>query len=395
MHTRREDHYWGIGERMDGEMSQFEQVQVLRSRFLRAAYNLGMSRPGRLVNLADIAEEMQQYMDTSTPRFEDQLIEIARFLNERGWIKKQTVGYEIISITTAGIDEVERQSTPEPSAPPSRALNTGTTSGERREKRRQFLEAVYNLAGGTPYQYVYWRNVAPRLGWDAEDPDHEEQAVDIAMYLANSGLITVEASEGTIYRITAAGIDAVEEQEAQGAPTTPSSSAGGESDDDARAEDAPLHIRDSSLRLFKEDHPDPATVAFILMQFRDTKPHQAIVQAVKDGLAEHGITGVRADDKEYHEDLFPNVLTYMHGCGMGVAVFEQIEAQSFNPNVALELGYMYAMGKPVCLLKDRNLTTLHSDLVGKLYREFDSYDPAGTIPPTLSKWLTDRIRRGA
>ena len=373
-------------------MSAFEQIQVLRSRFLRAAYNLGMSRPGRLINLADIAEEMQQYMDTSTPHFEDELIEIARDLNERGWIKRQTVGYEIISITTAGIDEVERQSIPEPSAPPSRALTTGTTLGERSEKRRQFLEAVYDLAGGTPYQYVYWRNVAPRLGWDAENPDHEEQAVAVAMYLADSGLITVEASEGTMYRITTAGIDAVEEQEVQGTPAAPSSAEG--ETDDARAEDAPLHIRDS-LRLFKEDHPDPATVAFILMQFRDTKPHQAIVQAVKDGLAEHGITGVRADDKEYHEDLFPNVVTYMHGCGMGVAVFEQIEAQSFNPNVALELGYMYAMRKPLCLLKDKNLTALHSDLVGKLYREFDSYDPAGTIPPRLSKWLTDRVLRGA
>jgi nucleoside 2-deoxyribosyltransferase len=234
---------------------------------------------------------------------------------------------------------------------------------------------------------VYWRNVAPRLGWDAENPDHEEQAVAVAMYLADSGLITVAASEGTMYRITTAGIDAVEEQEVQGTPATPSSAEG--ETDDARAEDAPLHIRDS-LRLFKEDHPDPATVAFILMQFRDTKPHQAIVQAVKDGLAEHGIMGVRADDKEYHEDLFPNIVTYMHGCGFGVAVFEGIEEENFNPNVSLEVGYMYALGKKLCLLKDRTLTALHSDLTGKLYREFDPYDPDGTIPSQLSGWLNDR-----
>jgi hypothetical protein len=373
-------------------LSEFGQLQELRRRFLRVAYDLGMNRPGRLVALADIAEVMQQYIDTSTSHFVDELIEIARYLNERGWIKKQTVSYEIISITAAGIDEVERESISEPSAPPSRAPTTATPPCERKETRRQFLEAVYDLSGGTPYQYVYWQNVAPRLGWDAENPAHEEQGIAIAQYLADSRLITIEVDEGTIYRITAAGIDTVEEQEAQGTPATRSSTTG-ESEEVARAEDAPLHIRDS-LRRFRDDHPDPATVAFILMQFRDTKPHQAIVEAVKNSLAEHGITGVRADEKEYHEDLFPNVLTYMHGCGMGVAVFEQIEAQSFNPNVALELGYMYAMRKPLCLLKDRNLTTLHSDLVGKLYREFDSYDPAGTIPPNLTKWLTDRVLSG-
>jgi nucleoside 2-deoxyribosyltransferase len=261
-------------------------------------------------------------------------------------------------------------------------------SGGSREMRRQFLEAIYDLAGGTPYQYVYWQNVAPRLGWDAENPDHLEQAIGIAQYLADSKLIKIMVDEGTIYTITTAGIDEVEKEEAQGTSATPSNTTD-ESDDVARLEEAPLHIRDS-LQRFKADYPDPAAVAFILMQFRDTKPHQEIVQAIKDGLAEHDITGVRADDKEYHDDLFPNVLTYMHGCGMGVAVFEHIEAKSFNPNVALELGYMYAMRKPLCLLKDQNLTALHSDLMGKLYREFDSYDPAGTIPPRLSQWLTDK-----
>ena len=199
-------------------MSEFGQVQELRSRFLRAAYDLGMNRPGRRVALADIAEEMQQYMDTSTPGFVDELIEITRYLNERGWIKKQSVSYEIISITAAGIDEVERQSIPEPSTPPSRASTTAPRSASLKEKRRRFLEAVYDLSGGTPYQFVYWQNVAPRLGWDAENPEHEEQGIAIAQYLADSELITIEVNEGTIYRITAAGIDAVERRRRRARP---------------------------------------------------------------------------------------------------------------------------------------------------------------------------------
>jgi hypothetical protein len=39
---------------------------------------------------------------------------------------------------------------------------------------------------------------------------------------------------------------------------------------------------------------------------------------------------VRADGKEYNPDLFWNVLTYVYGCGFGIAVFERIEAEKFN-----------------------------------------------------------------
>lgn len=367
-------------------MSEFEQTQNLRRVFLRAAYDLGMSRPGRIVGLDEIANEMQQYMDTSTTEFVARLTEIARYLDEKGWIRKQTTSYEIINITSDGIDEVERQSVAHSSSGDAH-ITVDRPSG-RREKRRQFLGAIYDLAGGSPYQYVYWPNVASRLGWEAENSGHVEQAVAIAQYLADKGLITIEADEGTLYRITAVGIDDVEEEDPEGASAPPSTPTD-EATEVTLVEEAPLHIRES-LQRFRKDYPDPAAVAFILMQFRETRPHEQIVEAIKAGLAEHGITGVRADDKEYHEDLFPNVLTYMHGCGMGVAVFERIEEQVFNPNVSLEFGYMYAMRKPLCLLKDQPLTALHTDLVGKLYRSFDSYNPADTIPPQLSRWLTDR-----
>jgi hypothetical protein len=153
--------------------------------------------------------------------------------------------------------------------------------------------------------------------------------------------------------------------------------------------ETPVEIRDS-LKRFKEDHPDPASVAFIMMQFGSTKAHEEIAAAIKDALAEHGITGIRADDKRYHDDLFYNVLTYMHGCRFGIAVFERIEEDRFNPNVSLEVGYLFAMRKPVCLLKDQTLKMLPADLVGRLYDPFDPQDPATTIPPLVSSWLSDK-----
>ena len=127
-----------------------------------------------------------------------------------------------------------------------------------------------------------------------------------------------------------------------------------------------------------------------MMQFGTTDAHSTIVNAIRDTLAKYGITALRADNKEYHEDLFGNVLTYLHGCSFGIAVFERLVANDFNPNVSLEVGYMRALRKPICLLKDRTLETLNTDLVGKVYKSFDPQDPAGSIPGELETWLRDK-----
>jgi len=157
----------------------------------------------------------------------------------------------------------------------------------------------------------------------------------------------------------------------------------------AHQNEPPIEIRES-LERFRKDYPDPTKVAFIMMQFGGTKAHEAIVKGIRSALEPCGIIGLRADDKQYHDDLFPNVLTYLWGCGFGVAIFERIESEVFNPNVSLEVGYMFALRKPVCLIKDRTLKTLHTDLVGKLYREFDPQDPISSIDPELRQWLEDK-----
>jgi len=51
---------------------------------------------------------------------------------------------------------------------------------------------------------------------------------------------------------------------------------------------------------------------------------------------------------------------------------------------------MLALRKPVCILKDRTLKTLHSDIMGRLYRQFDPQDPAGSIPSELGAWMRDK-----
>lgn len=151
----------------------------------------------------------------------------------------------------------------------------------------------------------------------------------------------------------------------------------------------PLEITESINR-FNNDHPHYKRNAFVMMPFGETKGHHAIIRAIRSTLEKYGINGFRADDKGYHDDLFPNVLTYLWGCSIGIAVFERLEADDFNPNVSLEVGYMRALGKPICLLKDKTLKTLQTDLIGKLYTPFDPQDPEGSIPDSLEKWLRDK-----
>ncbi len=145
-----------------------------------------------------------------------------------------------------------------------------------------------------------------------------------------------------------------------------------------------------SLKRFKSDHPDPMKCGFIMMRFGTTKAHNEIAQSIRDALSSHKINALRADDKDYHDDLYWNILTYIYGCGFGIAVFERIEQEEFNPNIALEVGYMMALRKPVLLLKDRTLKNLNTDLIGKLYKIFDPQSISETIAPQLQRWLTDK-----
>lgn len=151
----------------------------------------------------------------------------------------------------------------------------------------------------------------------------------------------------------------------------------------------PPEIKNSVAEL-RRDHPDPSIVGFIIMRFGNTPAHARIVDSIRSTLSKFGVIALRADDREYHSDLYQNILTYMYGCGFAIAVYERLESDDFNPNVSLEVGGMLTMGKPVCLLKDRTLRTLHTDLAGKMYRQFDPQDPESTIPTSLESWLRDK-----
>jgi hypothetical protein len=51
---------------------------------------------------------------------------------------------------------------------------------------------------------------------------------------------------------------------------------------------------------------------------------------------------------------------------------------------------MMALRKNICLLKDKTMKTLHTDIIGKLYQTFDPQDPLTSIPLVIRKWLEDK-----
>lgn len=137
------------------------------------------------------------------------------------------------------------------------------------------------------------------------------------------------------------------------------------------------------------DAPRYESNVFLIMRFTCTKPMKAIHGILCDSLVRMGLHPLRADDKSYHHELWGNICTYMFGCSKAVVVFEDVEQREFNPNVALEFGFMRALNKPCLILKEKRLPQPPTDVIGHLWREFDSFDPQGTIPAQISRWLVD------
>lgn len=149
------------------------------------------------------------------------------------------------------------------------------------------------------------------------------------------------------------------------------------------------HVRhlENDLRRFLEDHPEPSRNVFVMMRFADTVQMNQIYESVKGALAELGMNAVRADDRDYTGELWSNIEVYLTGCQYGIAVFEDVEQRDFNPNVSLELGYLMGRGKRTLLLKEKRLPRVPSDVVHRLYKEFDIFDIDTSINREIKRWI--------
>lgn len=151
----------------------------LQRRLLQAAYKLGINRPAHQVGLNEIADELG--LEHSVFPYRGPLDNAAQYLGTRGFIKKQTNYYEILSLTSRGIEEAERAADP---------------VTERKKRHERLLRAIYRLSGGSPAQPVHWRDLASEMGLDSNDREHQKQTRTVAEYLEGSGLVALLRAKG-------------------------------------------------------------------------------------------------------------------------------------------------------------------------------------------------------
>jgi hypothetical protein len=130
---------------------------------------------------------------------------------------------------------------------------------------------------------------------------------------------------------------------------------------------------------------------FIMARFQPgNETLECIDRCIRNTLHKHGLVGHRADDRVYSKDrnLWDNVCTYMFCCKYGIAILENILVDEFNPNVALEYGFMRGLGKPTLLLKEIRFKP-RADILGTIWGEFDFLKIEDTISASIEKWLGD------
>lgn len=146
---------------------------------------------------------------------------------------------------------------------------------------------------------------------------------------------------------------------------------------------------------------------FVIMPFR--KECDLIYDIVEDVFSKQGFKVTKASEKEFQNDLWDNVQVYLDCCRAAVSIFHfdnkkegcfgslkkllAIEKTEFNPNVAIETGYMIAHRdkKDVCILKDKRLKNLPTDFLGKLYKEYD-INNLDNLREQLNTWINDHLK---
>jgi hypothetical protein len=125
---------------------------------------------------------------------------------------------------------------------------------------------------------------------------------------------------------------------------------------------------------------------FVMMRYRSTPHFQEIEESIRETFSEYGLVARLAKDRAVVDDLWENIVLYMKHSRFGVAIFEDIDEREFNPNISLELGYMYALGKRCLLLKEKRMPRLPTDIYGRIYRDFDALNLRSSLEKQIREW---------
>jgi len=121
----------------------------------------------------------------------------------------------------------------------------------------------------------------------------------------------------------------------------------------------------------------------------------SLTTAIEEALKPYGLTMRRADRRNYasSNQLWDNARIHMLGCRYGIAVLESKYKDEFNPNVALEYGFMNALGREVILLIEESFKHRRADIVGTLGKTFKLSGKPGemkkSVAEAIDSWMID------
>jgi hypothetical protein len=102
---------------------------------------------------------------------------------------------------------------------------------------------------------------------------------------------------------------------------------------------------------------------FVAMPFGDDYK-DSYEYGIKIVLNQKGIEHYKADNEIKNKDVMCKICNELQSCGKVI-----VNISGHNPNVMLELGLAYGLGKEVIVVKDKKTTTI-SDLNGIEYQEY-------------------------
>ena len=121
---------------------------------------------------------------------------------------------------------------------------------------------------------------------------------------------------------------------------------------------------------------------FLMIRYRGRNKN--LLKEIKSVLSELKLNGILASEHNLTDDLY-NPIACLLSCSKGIAIFDKAEIrQKFNPNVAYELGMLHLLGRGCLILKHQSLKSLHTDILMKLYHEYETAETAGT---EIRNWI--------
>jgi hypothetical protein len=136
----------------------------------------------------------------------------------------------------------------------------------------------------------------------------------------------------------------------------------------------------SKMKDFLQQHPFDRSV-FIMIRYRG---NAKLISAVKTAVTSCEINHkpffpVLARDHKLTNDLY-NPIACLLCCSLGIAIFDKEKAgETYNPNVAYELGMMHLLNRTCLLLKHQSLKNLQTDILMKLYENYSGPQSAAKL----------------